>query len=40
MVLAGGAFGRCSDYEGGALTNGIGAFMKEAPEGFLSLFTT
>ena len=32
MVLGGEAFGRCLDHEGGALMNGISAFIKEVPE--------
>ena len=35
MVLGGGAFGRYLSHEGGALTNGIGALIKEASESFL-----
>ena len=30
MVLGGGAFGKCSNREGGALMNGISALRKEA----------
>ena len=37
MVLGGGAFGRCLSHEGGALTNGISALIKEGPERFLPL---
>lgn len=32
MILKGGAFGRRLGHEGGALMNGISAFIKEAPE--------
>lgn len=31
-VLEGGAIGRCLSHNGGALMNGINAFMKEAPK--------
>lgn len=36
MVLGDGTFGRWLSYEGGALMNGIDAFIKETPE--ISLF--
>lgn len=32
MVLGGGAFGRYSGQEGGALMNGINVLIKETPE--------
>ena len=32
LVLEGGAFGRWSGHEGGALVNEIGALIKENPE--------
>jgi len=32
LVLGGGAFGRCWGHEGGALTLGINALIKELPE--------
>lgn len=34
--VKGGAFERCLSDEGGALTNGIGALMREAPESSLA----
>ena len=36
MVFGGRYFGRCLDYEGGALMNGISPLMKVAQERFLA----
>lgn len=38
MVLIGGDFGRLVGHEGGALMKGIGALIKDAPEGHPSPF--
>lgn len=34
--IKGGAFEKCLSDEGGALTNGIGALMRQAPESSLT----
>lgn len=36
MVLGGGAGGRWLGHDGGALTDRIGALLKEIPQGFLA----
>ena len=38
MVRGGGVWGRCVGHEGGALRNGIRAFMRESPTELLSPF--